>query len=358
MQRTILICCALGALAPGLAAQNHTVFPSDHTGTAPQLTRVGAVFDPSAPLADGIERQMVLYDAWDLRIPDGRRIARLGFVRNEGSTATGHRVLLRLRLGQTTRTIQTVSATFDQNWTGTPTVVYGDAQGNAKIFAPPDLGPAPAADLVWLPLDAPFTFHTGQGLVADFQVTANQNGNASFWYPLDAAGSLSPQRSFNLACRTSAGLTPELRSNEQATRIGGSWYLDLQNGTASSPMALLVGLRPYEPGITLAPIGAPLCTLSVDAEWSGAAVTTQWGSMNWNFTVPSDRGLFGARLYAQAVLRDAFANNLGWITTNGDEVRLGILPQAALVRGPQGDAFALVGSVQPDFGLITIFEHD
>jgi hypothetical protein len=348
----------IGALAVAATAQVHTVFPSDHAGTAPALTLPGSSYDSSTPFSDGIARQMIVYDRWDLRIPDGRRIARLGIPRDDAFTATGYRLMLRLRLGQTTRTQQNVSATFDQNYTGTPTVVYGDAQGNAKLFALPDLGPAPAADVVWLPLDLPFTYSAAQSLVADFQVTANQNGNASFWYPLDAAAAWSPSRDVNVGCRSSAGFVPDLQTNATSSWIGGAWNLDLSNATASSPIALLVGLAPYEPGIALAAIGAPGCFLSVSAEWSGAATTTSWGSMSWSFPVPPNRDLFGGRIYSQVVVRDVFANSLGWITTNGDEVRLGIPPQATLIRGQQGDAFALTGWTTQNFGLITVFEHD
>jgi hypothetical protein len=113
-----------------------------------------------------------------------------------------------------------------------------------------------------------------------------------------------------------------------------------------------------EPGLNLGLVGAPNCYLSINPEWSGAYTTNSSGAINWSFNVPMNRDLFGGRLYAQAVMNDVFANSLGFITSNGDEIQLGIKPQARLLRGSQGDAQATTGSFTNDMGLITVFEHN
>lgn len=359
MNRLVVTLCSIGCLVGAAASQNYTVFPSDHTGTPPNNTVAGATYENYAPFSYGIARQMIYYDAWDVRIPNGRSISRIGFVCNETSSSTGYPLMLKVQMGQSTQPFANVSTTFNTNFTGTPTVVYGDASGNAKIFNLPDIAPLPTGpNVVWLPLDNPFPYDNTKNLVIDFQVFANQNSNAAFNYRLDEARHISTQRSFNLACPTSGGRTPSIVSNESSTYIGRNWYLNLSNGPSTTPMALLVGLQCHEPGIPLDPIGGTNCLLSIDPLWSGAYNTSSGGAANWSFPIPNNRDLFGGYLYAQAIMQDVFANSLGWITSNGDEIQLGIRPQAALIRGAQGNATAATGGVTYEFGLVTIFDHN
>lgn len=338
-------------------AQTTTVFPSDHTGTGGNLTLPGETYMWANPMSNGIQRQMIVYDAWDLRVPNGRSISRIGFVRDSGLTSTGQSVLLKVQMGQCTLPFGNISSVFAQNFTTTPTVVFGTAQGAAKVFALPNLGGVGGVDVVWLPLDTPFVYDSSKGLVVDFQVYTNNNGNNPFSYYLDAASHRSPQRDVGIACRTSGGLLPHLESST-ASYLGGNWSLSLNNAPSTTPMALLVGIASHEPGIALDVIGMPGCMLSIDPLWSGASTSYSGGWYSWNFGLPNNRNLFGARLYAQVVMQDVFANSLGWITSNGDELQLGIPPQATLIYGNQGDPQPSNGWVQAEFGLITLFDHN
>jgi hypothetical protein len=358
MNRLVLSLCGACCVAGTAASQSNTVFPSDHTGIAPQICMPGSTYEYYAPYSYGIRRQMLFYDAWDVRIPNGRSISRVGFPRDGTTTSTGYGLSLKVVAGQSTRALTNVSTNFAQNITTTPTVVFGNAQGNPKVFQLPDLGGVAGVEVVWLPLDNPFPFDATKNLVLDFQVYANQNSNASFYYRLDAASHSSPVRSFNSACLTSGGRTPTVTSAGTSTYIGGNWHLSLSGGPSTAPMALLVGVQPYEPGISLDVLGATNCVLSVDGVWSGAYATNSSGGYSWTFPIPMNRALFGGRLFTQAVLQDMFANSLGWITSNGDEIQLGIRPQAARIYGTQGDAQATTGSVEANFGLITVFEHN
>ena len=109
MNRTLLITASsVLALAGASLAQNFTIYPSDHTGTSPNLTLPGSTFAYHAPFSYGIARQMLFYDAWDVRIPTGRAIGRLGFPRDESITSTGCSILLKLQMAMTSQVIGNV----------------------------------------------------------------------------------------------------------------------------------------------------------------------------------------------------------------------------------------------------------
>ena len=86
MNRLVATLCSVGMVAGVVAGQNYTVFPSDHTGTPPNATIPGGTYENYAPFSYGIARQMIYYDAWDVQIPNGRAISKIGFVCNQGST--------------------------------------------------------------------------------------------------------------------------------------------------------------------------------------------------------------------------------------------------------------------------------
>ncbi len=356
MQRVLGLALAAAVVTAGSAvSQNYTVFPSDHTGVGPNLTLPGASYVASNPYWYGVARQMMFYDHWDLHIPNGRSISRIGFPRDPGLSSTGYGILLKVQMGQSTLSLANVSTTFATNFTTTPTNVFANATGAAKIFTLPNLG-TPGVDTVWLPLDAPFTFNASQSLVVDFQVSANQNGNNAFNYYLDSAGVLSADTSIGQACMTSGGATPRLTSS--STYVGGNWALAISSAPSTTPMILFVGVAPQNPGIALDIIGMTGCLLSVDPQWTGGYVSNSGGYYNWNFPVPNNRALFGGRLYSQVAMLDVFANSFGWITSNGDDLQLGIQPQATLIYGGQGNAQATTGNLATNFGLITIFDHN
>lgn len=355
----VFVCGLAAALVPVCTAlsQATTVFPSDHTGSGPNPTIPGASYTYYNPYSNGVARQMIFYDRWDVRISTGRHISRIGFPRDEALSSPGYGVALKVQMGQSVNRLASVSTTFAQNFTTTPVNVFASAAGSWKVLALPNLGTG-GVDIAWLPFDAPFTFDATKSLVVDFQVYSNQNNNNAFNYYLDVATARSIQRSFGQACQTGGGLTPSLTSSPTNSAIGGNWYIDLQNAPSTTPTALFVGLLPHEPGISLDVIGMTGCSLYLDPLWVGGYVTNPGGWYNWSFPIPNLQTLFGGKLYSQVAMNDIWANSFGWISSNGDELQLGIPPQATLIYGNQGDAQATTGWFVEHFGLVTIFDHD
>ena len=74
--------------------------------------------------------------------------------------------------------------------------------------------------------------------------------------------------------------------------------------------------------IDLGGIGMPDCKLYTRLDWFGAW-QNQKGTGRWSIPIPNSTALAGARLYEQAAVLDASANQAGVRTSNGLELRLG-----------------------------------
>ena len=337
-----------GALAAGAAAQsNVAVFPSDHTGATPGTTLAGDSFQLRFPFSAGISRQMALYDSLDLMVPNGRQITHVGFPADDARSSTGQRVQLEILMGHTTNDVASADRTFANNYASGPTVVY-----TQKILTLPNLSPGGA---VWVPLDTPFTVDRSRNLIVEYRVTANNNSNAAFNYFLDAGNFISEVRSYGVGCATSGGSVPRLTST--GTAIGETWRMRIDRAAASSQISLLVGIsRPANP-IPLDAVGAPGCFLLTDVLATAGGTSGTSGVLDLNFPTPFDPTIIDQSLYSQAVVLDLFANNLGAVTSNGDDMEFGLRSQLALISAI-GDASAPTGSVSRNNTAFSLFGYN
>jgi hypothetical protein len=346
--------CVLLATTLALPAQAPVVFPSDHATVTNGSSSVTWF-----PYSYGISRQMAVYESWDLGIPAGHQITRIGF-RADGTTiAYGESLQLQVRMGQTDRTAQSLLNNFDNNWFGTPTTVFGPA-----VFAMPDLNnvlsPNPDGPIIWLTLTTPFTFDPSRNLLVEWRVFANTNGGASFSYALDVGSFLSPVVSGPLGCQHSGGQIPDLES--RPTKVGGTWYNDLYQAPANQPVILFlnVGL-PLTAPFSLAPLFAGIpaaCTGQVSpiSLFSLTQVTGSSGYELFSVPIPNDRVFNDLLLSSQAFCFDFFQPG-GVAVSNGDQVQIGIDP-AMTVLYHQGSATNPTGSLYQNFGVVTLFDHN
>jgi hypothetical protein len=335
-------------------AQAPAVFPSDHA-TVPN----GSGGQNWFPYSYGISRFMALYESWDVTVPSGHQITRLGFRANGTTLSYGKSLQLQVRIGRTDRTAQTMLNNFDNNWLGTPVTAFGPA-----LFTLPDLNnvlnPNPDGNLVWLTLTTPVTFDPTYNLLVEWRVFANSNGGASFPYNLDRATFLSPVISGPLGCQHSGNQIPDLES--RPTKVGGNWTVDLYQAPANQPVLffLNVGL-PLTPPFPLSPIFPgipPACQgrVSPIALFSLTAVSSAQGYHAFTVPIPNDRIYNDLILSSQAFCFDFFSPG-GFVVSNGDQVQVGIDP-AMTVLYHQGSATNATGSLLQSFGVVTLFDHN
>jgi hypothetical protein len=345
---------SLLALAAVLPAQTVATFPSDHA-TIPN----GQGGQNWFPYAYGVSRMMAVYEAWDVGVPSGHQITRIGFRADGLTQAIGKSLQLQVRMGQTDRTAQTLQSNFDNNWFGTPTSVFGPA-----LFVMPDLNnvanPNPDGNVIWLTLTTPYTFDPSRNLLVEWRVLANSNGGAAFPYQLDRAQFESPIVTGPQGCQHSGNQIPDLESRE--TKVGGTWYLDLYQAPASQPLLLCLNVgAPLTSPYPLAPIfpGLPVSCLG---QISPVGLFTIGGTANssgynlWSVPIPNDRVFNDAILSSQAICFDFFAPG-GFVVSNGDQMQIGIDP-AMTILYHQGSATNPTGSLWANYGIVTLFQHN
>ncbi len=335
-------------LAAGAAAQNVVYFPSDHATIAN-----GTGSQNWFPYSDGVSRMMALYEAWDIGVPANHQITAIGFRLDGTATALGKSLQLEVRMGQTTRTATTAVANFDNNYTGTPQTVFGPA-----LFVMPNL--TPANPIIWLQLTTPFTFDPTYNLLVEWRITANSSGGTAFNYPLDRAAFVSPVVTGVGGCPHSGGPTPQLES--RPTKIGGTWYEDLTTAPAGQPVILFMNaglpLSTPFPLDLLFPGVQPTClvNLSGNSLFSMASTTTAQGSKTFSVAIPYSLALNDFVISSQAFCFDFFAPG-GLVTSNGDQVQFGVDPAMSIIWH-QGSATNATGSVYPNWGIVTLFDHN
>lgn len=336
-------------LLPATAlAQNVATFPSDHATIANGSTSVTWF-----PYSDGVSRIMALYEAWDLDVPAGHQITQIGFRLDGTATALGKQLQLEVRMGQTDRLATTMLSNFDNNYLGTPQTVFGPA-----LFAMPNL--TPANPIIWLPLTTPYTFDPSHNLLVEWRITANSVGGQSFSYPLDRATFDSPVVTGTGGCAHSGGPVPSLLSRH--SKIGGTWYLDLTQAPAGQPVIqfLNVGLplsTPFPLDIVF-PGVQPSCLINLSGQslFSVASMTTAQGSKTFTLAIPYTLAWNDLVLSSQAFCFDFFAPG-GLVTSNGDQMQLGVDPAMSLLRYT-GSATNPTGSVYQNWGAVTLFDHN
>ena len=347
-----LLPLSLALFAGVAAAQSTTVFPPGFENLE------GSTRDVNGPLGQGVSRVQLIYDAGKMRVPNAAQIRRVGFRQDASfnTASVSHIVLMSARMNATTVDPSSASGTFASNYTGTPTTVFAQRNFTLPAFGAPPANPSP--NIVWIPLDTPWQHDASKSLLVEFAVLANNNGNAAFTNTVDVAPFFSPQASFGTGCQTSTSTTPTLTSNSVA--LNQFWSLSLTNAPVNAPSVLMVGLSNTSWNglplpIDLGFIGAPGCAIRVSMDVMVVGQTSG-PNMSVSFRIPNNPLFDGVSLYAQVGSFDPFANNFGFVTSNGRQGTFGALTKEAYIEAV-GNATATTGSVRESYGLVTVFEH-
>lgn len=339
---TLLLLPAALLLATGLAAQS-VVFPSTHATIAN-----GATSLTWFPLSNGISRQQIVYDAWDLGIPVNTPITRIGFRHDPGYSSVARQVQMEVRVGTTLSTSANIGTNFDGNFAGAPTTVFPQGLYSLPAYQTQTGG------TFWINFTTPYTY-TGGNLLVEFRVYANNNGNQAFAYGIDAAQYVSPVTNGVAGCPHSGNQTPTLA--HYPTALGGYWQMAMNSAPANTPIALFVAagqamVAPY--GLTSIGLQAtcygqlPLTGLASFGGTSGAG-----GNASWTVPVPNNLALNNLVISAQVVAIDFFSPG-AMVVSNASQVQLGVNPPASIVTST-GSATATTGSVYGNYCPVTFF---
>jgi hypothetical protein len=294
---------------------------------------------------------MAIYEAWDVTVPAGRPITRIGFRAESTWASPGKQLQLQVLMGPTDKTADNAEYTFDDNYFVPPTSVFGPA-----VYVLPDLGipqnPNPDGNMIWLTLTTPYTPTAGHNLLVEFRVLANNNGGAQFPYYLDVATFDSPVVTGPAGCTHSGSQVPTLTSSP--TRAGGYWYCNLYQAPANQLAVWCINLGPLQTPFSLAPLVPGIsanCSgqISLAGVFTQAAVTSGSGSYSFYVQLPNNR-----------LLNDVILSSLdffspgGVVVSNGDQMQIGTDPAMAVIYS-QGSATATIGSVYPHYGVVTHF---
>lgn len=337
-------------------AQSTAIFPAEYSAVAE-----GPYNSPNLPLAYGVSRTLVVYDRRDLAVPAGASITHVGFRQDATLTTmdTGRTLQLEVRMGLTTQPATAPSTTFDTNYSGSPTTVFGPA-----AFVLPNLRDtaAPLANgQFYVPLATPFVLPAGtSNLVVEFRVYGTSNGGASFNYRLDRADFYSPVALGPAGCPHSGGQVPAL--DLTPVRIGMGLTATLTNGPSNSFGALVVQpggqlVSPF-PLAGLVPGIAASCMGQVDPSGTTvlSGITSGQGTLYFSYTVPNNPALNDLSLAHQAILFDFFAPG-GLAVSNGASVQIGIQPRAAIVSVQGPPATAVTGALNASYCPVTFFRY-
>lgn len=362
----ILAIVSFTALAPGQANPPFsgllpsTTFPSDHAPNlvAKKLTN-GAYSNYRFPFAWGKARQMALYESHDLKIPHGKTVTHVGFQAEPGRNSTGVKLQLRVQMGRSIKTVKTVSSTFNANFSGAPTTVFGGTGG--ALFDLPDLGntltPGKDRPFVFVPTQA-YVHDASKNMLVDYHVVANAAANKAFYYYLDQAGYVSTVRSIGTGCKDSSGNIPRLASSR--TPVGGTWRLNLTNAPRNNRMGFSISLGKAATPWTW--LGRPDCKIYVDVlaapNFLILGQTSSSGSARLTIPVPDVPSVFNdLKIYSQATVHDFFAASQTSLS-NGDEIELGMNPQMALLAQQGDPGTAKTGYVYRNAGVVSHFRHN
>ncbi|MBL8756433.1 MAG: hypothetical protein JNK15_24275 [Planctomycetes bacterium] len=344
-------------LAPLAVAQTTSIFPDEYVAVAE-----GPLNSPNYPLAYGTSRVMCLYDRTDLQIPLGHTITRLGF-RQDATLTTmdaGRSLQLEVRMGYSANTPTSMVTTFDTNWVGTPTTVFGPA-----VFALPNLrdsaNPLPNGQF-FVNLTTPFVYSpaAGQNLVVEYRVFGTSGGGAQFNYRLDRADYYSPVTNGPAGCQHTSGGPAVLTL--AGTRPGAYFSADIASGPANSPTVLVMSLgnglvAPY----ALSPVFvgiSPTCTGQINPIGFATLDATTGGSgyASWAFVIPNNPVFADFRISAQALFLDFFSPG-GIVVSNGAEVLTGASPRTAVVAAQGAPTVVTTGSKSNNYCPVAFFTH-
>lgn len=349
--------CLLAVVTTAVAATAQTVvFPPDYTNVAE-----GPHSSPNLPLANGVSRVQVVFDAPAVAVPVGRQITRLSW-RQDGtltSMITGRSLQLEIRMGWSTYGSSTLTSTFVNNFASAPVTVFGPA-----LFVLPNLHD-PAAPLPngRFGVDiTPFGYSppAGQNLLVEFRVFGTSAGGAPFTYYLDRADFVSPVAAGPAGCPHSSG-TGALTFDP--VRPGLYFNGTMTTGPAASPGVLAINVG--NPLVTPFPLGgafpgiAASCTGQVSPAGLATlgALTSSSGYANWSFLIPNNLAFAGLVISGQGLFLDFFSPG-GLVVSNGAQVTTGTNPRCAYlyVNGPP--TTSTTGSLSPNYAPVTFFTHN
>ncbi|MCA8977353.1 MAG: hypothetical protein KDC98_21705 [Planctomycetes bacterium] len=142
--------------------------------------------------------------------------------------------------------------------------------------------------------------------------------NVSLHYSL--GGTLASSTAFGAGCGSST-------SPLALTTLGLPWVgttttlVTTGTGNASAAFGIL-GLRQFDPGVSLAPFGMPGCLQSVRTDVV-QPLPVIFGSAITSLTIPNAPHLCGLPIYAQSVSNDQGHNPMGLTTSNGRRLVVG-----------------------------------
>jgi hypothetical protein len=307
-----------------LSSQTVHIIPKDHAKAEGYNSGI-------SPLSNGINRTMYIFDKWGVTVPNGGFIQKVGFRQDGFRAAAGKKIQVQIFMGHTIQPLDKVSSIFSKVYSTPRQEVYTKKIYQLPTFSVPPK--APSTQLIMLPLDKPFKYDATKNLVLEYVVHANSNGNKRFNYPTDLAKFISPSAVFGKGCLTSGSKSPLLKFS--SSYIGGSLSAFLSNGPASSGGLIfyglsnkkLIGTIPLP--LSLDFLGAKGCKLFVDIQLPLAFSTSSSGSGVKRFLLPNDPKLYGIKVFAQTLNLDLFANNAGYVTSNGASVVIGAFPPVA-----------------------------
>ena len=127
---------------------------------------------------------------------------------------------------------------------------------------------------------------------------------------------------FGLGCNGTAGVPALIRSADTLPWFGEVYTLEARNIPFQASAVLLFGLsRSSWSGLALpfdlTPIGMPSCALAVSSE-----VVIPIGA-TWSIVIPDSAAVIGAKFFNQLVVRDPWANVLGFTVSNAIESTVG-----------------------------------
>ena len=130
-------------------------------------------------------------------------------------------------------------------------------------------------------------------------------------------------RPFGAGCPGSGG-TVTIEGVPSAQPVLGSVFeMRVRNLPLNAPQTLLtIASDSFVPGLDLAPLGAPGCTLDINF-WLDVPLSASAGRASWSLPMPTIPAWLGVSLYLQVITPDAPANSLGLTTSNAGDMFIG-----------------------------------
>lgn len=346
---SLIVGLGLAAASPFLSAQV-AVFPSDHTAVE------GSSSETRFPFSAGVARYQAIYSNWDLKVPNGAQIRKIGVRADAATASVGHQIQVEVTMAQTTN-YDNPSRTFATNHEANSVVVF-----SKKIVALPPIakhtGSGPSPTTVMLTLDTPYTYDASKHLVVDYRVYGNDNGNQAWAYAIDRASFYSERETFGQSCDTSGAKTPE--HTVSGAELGGSWTISLTKGLPNADGALMLGISNSSWNgatlpISLGFLGATNCSLWIGPVVSVPVRLNSGGNLSVTLRPPFELSFYGGKVYTQIAFADLFAPG-SIVTTNGAAATLGVAPQMKVLTA-NNNADATTGSLSNSPGYVSVFEY-